>query len=84
MSCGVPCVGFEVGGIPEEIDHMQNGYVARYKSAEDLAAGIRWVLFESDYKSLSDNAVKKVASHYSQQAVAMKYISVYEKTLKND
>lgn len=84
MSCGVPCVGFEVGGIPEEIDHMQNGYVARYKSAEDLAAGIRWVLFESDYNALSANAVKKVASHYSQQSVAMKYISVYENTLKND
>lgn len=83
MSCGVPCVGFNVGGIPEEIDHKQNGYVAQYKSAEDLAEGIRWVLCDSDYKVLSDNAVSKVASHYSQRSVAMKYINVYEETLKN-
>ena len=83
MSCGVPCVGFNVGGIPEEIDHKQNGYVAEYRSADDLAAGIAWVLCESDYDSLSRNAVSKVASHYSQQAVAMKYIGVYEKALKN-
>lgn len=79
MACGVPCVGFNVGGIPEEIDHMQNGYVARYKSAEDLAEGIRWVLCESNYDALGSNAVSKVASHYSQHAVAMKYIDVYER-----
>ncbi len=83
MSCGVPCVGFNVGGIPEEIDHKQNGYVAEYKSADDLAAGMYWVLHESDYQQLSSNAVSKVASHYSQRSVAMKYIDVYERTLKN-
>ena len=82
MACGVPCVGFEVGGIPEEIDHMKNGYVARYKSADDLAAGIRWVLCESDHEALGRNALEKVASHYSQQSVAMKYIGVYEKAIK--
>ena len=32
MSCGIPCVGFNVGGIPEMIDHLHNGYVAQYKS----------------------------------------------------
>ena len=25
MACGVPCVGFNVGGIPEMIDHLHNG-----------------------------------------------------------
>ena len=28
MACGVPCVGFKSGGIPEMIDHRKNGYVA--------------------------------------------------------
>lgn len=83
MSCGIPCVGFNVGGIPEEIDHKQNGYVASYKSAGDLAAGIRWVLNESDYHQLSTNAVSKVAMHYSQRSVAMRYIDIYENALKN-
>ena len=27
MACGIPCVGFNVGGIPEMIDHLHNGYV---------------------------------------------------------
>ena len=33
MACGTPCIGFDVGGIPEMIDHLHNGYVAGYKSA---------------------------------------------------
>ncbi|MCH5309523.1 MAG: glycosyltransferase family 4 protein [Prevotella sp.] len=78
MACGVPCVGFKVGGIPEEIDHRRNGYVAEYRNAEDLARGIRWILFEADYETLSESAVRKVAQSYSQQSVAMRYISVYE------
>ena len=60
MACGVPCVGFKVGGIPEEIDHRRNGYVAEYRNAEDLARGIRWILTETDYEELSKNAVHKV------------------------
>ena len=77
MACGVPCVGFKVGGIPEEIDHRRNGYVAEYRSAEDLARGICWILTEADYEELSKNAVQKVVQNYSQQSVALKYLDVY-------
>ena len=79
MACGVPCVGFKVGGIPEEIDHRRNGYVAEYRSAEDLARGIRWILAEADYEELSKNAVQKVVQNYSQQSVALKYLDVYHR-----
>ena len=81
MACGVPCVGFRVGGIPEEIDHKQNGYVADYRSAEDLARGIRWILTEADYESLSQHAVQKVAQTYSQQSVALKYFDIYQQAM---
>ena len=81
MACGVPCVGFRVGGIPEEIDHKQNGYVADYRSAEDLARGIRWILTEADYESLSQHAVQKVAQTYSQQSVALKYLDIYQQAM---
>jgi len=77
MACGVPCVGFKVGGIPEEIDHRRNGYVAEYRSADDLARGIRWILEEADSEALSQNAVHKVVQRYSQQSVALQYLDVY-------
>jgi len=81
MACGVPCVGFRVGGIPEEIDHRRNGYVATYRDADDLAAGIRWVLCEADHEALSQAAITKVMKNYSQQSVAMKYLDVYHEAM---
>ena len=81
MACGVPCVGFNTGGIPEMIDHLKNGYVAEYKSSDDLAKGIHWVLSEADHQSLSNEAMKKVNQCYSQYAVAMKYIEAYNQAM---
>lgn len=81
MACGVPCVGFNVGGIPEEIDHLKNGYVAEYRNVSDLAKGLYWVLNEADSEALSREAVRKVTASYSQHAVAMKYIEVYNRAL---
>lgn len=83
MACGVPCVGFRVGGIPEEIDHMQNGYVAAYKDAGDLAHGLSWVLDNADYAALCAAAHQKAASHYSPQVVVNKYIRIYEDAIKS-
>ncbi len=84
MSCGVPCVGYQVGGVPEMIDHKRNGYVAQYKSVKDLAQGIHWVLSASDYPALSADAVRKVKNHYSETSVAHRYIQLYTQLLKNN
>ena len=74
MSCGTPCVGFNVGGIPEMIEHMQNGYVAKYKDIVDLAEGIQYALSHD----MREAALHKAASAYGETHVAQKYINVYE------
>lgn len=53
MSCGTPCVGFNVGGIPDLIHHKQTGYLASYKNTKDLVDGIKWICNNKDI--LSDN-----------------------------
>lgn len=83
MACGIPCVGFNVGGIPEMIDHLHNGYVADYKSAEDFANGILWTLSKGEYESLCEEAYRKVATSYSESIIAKKYIEVYNKITGN-
>ncbi len=81
MACGVPCVGFKVGGIPEMIDNGRNGYVAALRDAADLARGIHWTLCTADRKALSDAAQHKVSLCYSQHSVALKYIEVYNQAI---
>lgn len=78
MACGIPCVGFNVGGIPEMIDHKVNGYVARYEDAEDLAQGIRYALDEENHGRLAEAAREKVLRCYSEEAVAQQYIDCYK------
>ena len=81
MACGVPCLGFRVGGIPEEIDHLRTGYVARYRDAADLARGLHWLLYEADRESMVRDCVRKVEQCYSQAAVAVKYTEVYQQAM---
>jgi glycosyltransferase involved in cell wall biosynthesis len=81
MACGVPCVGFNTGGIPEMIDHKKNGYVAKYRDAEDLAAGIKWVLNNTAALNLPEACIKKVQNTYTQDIVADKYTRLYESLL---
>jgi glycosyltransferase involved in cell wall biosynthesis len=77
MSCGTPCVGFEIGGIPEMIDHKQNGYVARYKVVEDLAEGLCRILESDEAETLSANAREKALSSYSENIVVQNYLELY-------
>ena len=81
MACGVPCVGFAVGGIPEMIDHQKNGFLAPIADSAKLAEGIRWTLTEADSDELAHNAVANVVQKYSPTTVAMQYIELYNEAM---
>ena len=77
MSCGTPCVGFNIGGIPEMIHHQQDGYVARYCDTHDLAAGIRYVLA---HPKLGEAAARYARTTYDECRVAQLYLNEYRKS----
>ncbi|WP_247233868.1 glycosyltransferase [Telluribacter sp. SYSU D00476] len=81
FACGTPVVGFEVGGIPEMIDHQRNGYLADYRSAKSIAEGIRWVLDHNQEGVLSANARQKVLSTYAEKVIAEQYYQLYQSLL---
>lgn len=64
MSCGLPCIGFNVGGIPDLIQHKETGYLAIYKNTNDLIKGINWV-FKNNYSILSQNSRKFIVNNCS-------------------
>jgi len=83
MACGTPVVAFNTGGIPEMIDHMQNGYLAQLRSARDAADGIARMLYAADLEELAASARQKVLDNYTNKKVAGQYIQLYNSVLKN-
>jgi len=48
ISCGTRVVAFNVGGVPDIIDHIQNGYLAESGNLDDFVKGVEWALSEID------------------------------------
>jgi glycosyltransferase involved in cell wall biosynthesis len=78
MACGTPCVAFNQGGVPDLIDHLQNGYLAHPYEPVDLARGIAWVLNNEDRrKILAQQARQKVEQEFTVEKVAERHMSLY-------
>jgi glycosyltransferase involved in cell wall biosynthesis len=81
MACGVPCVAFDIGGLPDMIDHMENGWLASPFEVADLLKGIKWVLGHKQPFSLRQSARSKALSEYSLSVMSSRYESLYEELL---
>lgn len=77
MACGTPVVAFRTGGIPDMINHLENGYLAEYKSAEDMVNGILWAYHHAHPNLLQKEARRKVLTEYSEVVVAEKHLKYY-------
>lgn len=79
LACGTPCISFNIGGMPEMIEHQQNGYLAQPLDVEDLSQGIVWVLQDQErYQKLCDRAREKVEQEFSQNLQAHRYLSLFK------
>jgi len=84
LSCGTPVVSYNVGGLPDMIDHLENGYLAQPASVEDLVNGINWYLDKREnIDQLRFNAREKAVKNYSQEIVAGQYNTLYRKLVQN-
>ncbi|MFD0765881.1 glycosyltransferase [Mucilaginibacter lutimaris] len=81
MSCSTPVVAFNTGGIPDLIDHQVNGYMAEFKSAIDLAAGLNDVLSAANREVYAAAARDKVKRMFNNEKVAGQYIDLYKSIL---
>lgn len=80
ISCGTPCVGFNVGGIPEVIRNGVTGYLAEYKNGDDLGDKILKILdmAKDEYEQLSKMCRKVAMEEYEFKAQSSKYIKLFE------
>jgi glycosyltransferase involved in cell wall biosynthesis len=76
MACGTACVGFQVGGIPEMIEHQKTGYVAKAFDPADLAKGINWCL---ESTTAGKKSRERAVNLYNQKIVAQQHLAYYAK-----
>jgi len=69
----------KIGGMPDLIEHKQNGYLAHPFATEDLPPGIAWVLESRQRRQvLSSRAREKVEQEFTLEKQARRYLSVFE------
>lgn len=77
-ACGTPVVAFDACGLPDIVVHQQTGYLAKAYDATDLAAGIQWVLADTQrHAALCQAARAKALAQWCPAMVAGRYQGVY-------
>lgn len=83
IACGTPCVAFNIGGMPDMIEHEENGYLAQPYDIEDFAGGIAWVLENKErHQKLCDRAREKAVQEFTLELQARRYLSLYNEILE--
>ncbi|MBN1185526.1 MAG: glycosyltransferase family 4 protein [Bacteroidales bacterium] len=83
LACGTPVVAFNIGGMPDMIDHKKSGYLAEPYSIEDYAKGLLWILQNKNITDIKENARKKVISYFSKKIIGTKYKELYNSLLQS-
>lgn len=81
MACGTPVVGFRTGGIPELIDHEQNGFLASATSAQELANGLAFILTHPTPHTLREHARQSAETRFSEEVISSHHTELYSALL---
>ncbi len=81
MSCGLPIVAFDVGGVAEVLEHKKHGYVGTYLNVPNLIEGLSWVFGRtpSEIRELSAQSSAKIAAQYDTKHMVTAYQNLYQK-----
>jgi len=83
MSCEVPVVASNVGGLKELISHGVDGYLVKIGDVEALAQYSLKILQDSRLQEkFGRNARQKVLEKYTPDKVVPRYEDLYKETLK--
>ncbi|NMC99393.1 MAG: glycosyltransferase [Bacteroidales bacterium] len=82
LACGTPIVAYNIGGIPEIIQHKYNGYLATPFDLEDFEKGIYYVMGNNE--QLIKNARSTAEEKFDIVKNARKYIDLYNRILNKN
>ncbi|CDQ39826.1 MULTISPECIES: N-acetyl-alpha-D-glucosaminyl L-malate synthase BshA [Virgibacillus] len=84
MACGVPCIGTNIGGIPEVIEHGKTGYIVELGET-DQAANYAIDLLSNQKKlhAFSEHAIKHANNHFHSEKIVAQYEKLYNDILSS-
>ncbi|WHX99077.1 N-acetyl-alpha-D-glucosaminyl L-malate synthase BshA [Neobacillus sp. DY30] len=82
MACGVPCIGTNVGGMPEVIQHGETGYICELGDIDEISANAIRVLSDQRlHRQFAANSVNVVKTKFRAQQIVEQYEQLYFKLL---
>ncbi|SFJ99932.1 N-acetyl-alpha-D-glucosaminyl L-malate synthase BshA [Halobacillus dabanensis] len=85
MACGVPCIGTNIGGIPEVIDHGDTGYIAELGNIEQMSYFALKILEDIQlHQNMSIKAKEVVNDKFATETILRQYENLYEQVLNNE
>jgi glycosyltransferase involved in cell wall biosynthesis len=79
LACGTPVVAYNVGGIPDLVEHGRNGYLAKPYDVKDLSKGIEKILASPrNQKEYGQYGRDKIVKSFNLSTVAKRYLELYE------
>lgn len=83
MSCEVPAIGTNVGGIPEVIQHDETGYIVELGEVKQAAEYATKLLTDDDLlKKFSKNALVYARERFHSKKIVKQYTDLYDKLLR--
>ena len=83
QACGSPVVAFDIGGLPDIIQHKKTGYLAKPFNTEDLANGISTILINNKFGEFNKYSTENISLNFNEKKIAQSYLNIYEMILKN-
>lgn len=83
MSCGIPLIGSNTGGLPEIINNRKTGFVVQPKNEKEISKYVILLLKNSKLRYSMDKAARKLAlAKFDWSIIAKRTFSIYKKLLK--
>jgi L-malate glycosyltransferase len=82
MACGVPCVGTNIGGIPEVIVHGETGYICELGDTDDVAEKSIAILTDDMLRMrMSESSIQAVEERFRSAKIVDQYEQIYKEML---
>ena len=78
MACGVPCIGTNIGGIPEVIQDGETGFICELGNISDIANKAISLLEDSQlHQQFSHQSIKLAETKFKSEAIVQQYEELY-------